>query len=118
MMSFANLIHIDGANLQVGKQVVRRELASAGVFSAGPQWRGAAIEMTDAKVIEVDRESARCAAGEDDAVLAERSGSGAGEADDAVFPDALAAGDAGTGALVAAELIDCRTGFEERAEGF
>ena len=72
--------------------------------------------MANAEVVEIDRKSAGCAASEDDAMLSERSGSGARKADDAVFPDALAIGDTRTGALVAVELIDCRAGLEQRPE--
>ena len=74
--------------------------------------------MADAEVVEIDGEGAGLAAGEDDAVLAQRAGRGAGEADDAVFPDALAVGDAGAGDLIAAELVHAGAGLEERAEGF
>ena len=118
MMSFANLIHVDRANLQVGKQVACGRFASAGVFAAGPKWSGAAIGVADAEVVEIDRERAGRAASEDDAVLSQRTGCGAAEADDAVFPDTLAVGDAGASDLIAAELINSGASFEERSKRF
>ena len=116
--SVSSLRDIYGSDLEVFELLVRRELASAGVLAAGPQRGGAAVAVADVEVVEVDRVGAGFAAVEDDAVLAERTGRGAGQADDAVLPDALAIGDARAGRLIAPELVNAVAAFEERAEGF
>ena len=114
--SSRDLLHVDRTDFEIRDELVRREVRSAGVFAVGPERGRAAVGVTDAEVVEVDRERTRLAAGEDDAVLAQGAGRGAGEADDAMLPDVLAVGDAGAGALVATELIDRCAGFEQRTE--
>ncbi len=104
-------------NLEVGEELVRRELASARVFAAGPKRRRAAVEVADVEVVKIDSESACITPGEDESMLAERAGRGAAEADDAMFPDAFSISDAGSGDLIATELIHARADLEERAEG-
>ena len=71
--------------------------------------------VADAEVVQVNCECARCAAREDDAMLAQRPGGRAREADNPVLPNALAVCDSGTGTLVAAKLIHPGAGPEQRA---
>ena len=115
--SLADFRHLDGADLEVFEKLVRLEGSGARVLAAGPERRGAAVGLADAEVVEIDGERARGAAGEDDAVFAERSRRSAGETHDAMLPDALAISYAGAGALVAPMLIHASAGLEERAEG-
>ena len=45
--------NIDRAELQIMEQLVGFERTSACVLVAGPQWRGAAVGVADAQVLEI-----------------------------------------------------------------
>ena len=74
--------------------------------------------MTNTKVVEIDGESAGLAAGEDDAVFAERTRRSTRQAHDAVFPSICSIRNARAADLIASKLVDGGADFEKRAETF